>query len=318
MWWKQKGVSFKRGLRELKNDEDAFELAAVAEINDNVNEEVHVHGVGSEELNDSVADNVNEEVPVHGVGSEELNDGEADNVNEEVPVHANLGQVEAEAESNVSVDSKRDVHFDDSEEERAQGADDVFNHAEVGQAETELNEKVNNMKGETSGVDRDGGNEGIRGNVGGFPPPNVENMYTIEEEYESEELLSGADSRCNVHKEVKFVKNDLVRARAVCTRKFPFTVLCSKVGGTKTFRIKTLHGRHMCGRVFNNKHANSKWIAKVVVDKFMTSSNVKLTEIIEDVQKNYGDGISEWNAWKARLYARNIVNGDANQQYTLL
>ncbi|KAJ1375713.1 hypothetical protein SESBI_50706 [Sesbania bispinosa] len=163
MWWKQKGVSFKRGLRELKNDDDALELASFAEkVNedvvaseglndgevDNVNEEVPVDVVGSEGLNDGEAVNVNEEVPVDVMGSDGLNDGEAVNVNEEVPVHVDHGHLEAEVENDSygSVDSMRGVHFDDFEEERALGAGDEFNHAYVGQAEAELNKKVNNMK----------------------------------------------------------------------------------------------------------------------------------------------------------------------------
>ncbi|KAJ1376302.1 hypothetical protein SESBI_50076 [Sesbania bispinosa] len=244
MWWKQKGVSFKRGLRELKNDEDALELACVAdskkcemeiylehgmsneknvlsvsvplltnnaqtenvEVNEdvvaseglkdvNVNEEVPV------DFNVDETVNVNEEVPDDVIGSEGLKDGEAFNVNDEVPVNVNVneevpvdvdnGQVydEAEDDSDGSVDSMRGVHFDDSEEERALGADDGFNHADVGHAEAELNEK-----GETSGVDRDGGIEGSRGNVDGFTPANVQNMYIMDEEYESDELLSGAET----------------------------------------------------------------------------------------------------------------------------
>ncbi|KAJ1428311.1 hypothetical protein SESBI_09042 [Sesbania bispinosa] len=272
MWWKQKGLSFKRGLRELKNDDDALELASIAEskkcemeiylehgisseknvlnvsvplltnkaqtenveVNedvvaseglndgeaDNVNDEVPVDVVGSEGLNDGEDVNVNEEVHVDVMSSDGLNDGEVVNVNEEVPVHVDHGQLEEEDEDDSygSVDSMRGVHFDDSKEERALGADDEFNHVDVGQAEAELNEKVNNMKdkhatsvrspmkrqggrrrgsrqqGETSGVDKDGGNEGTRGNVDGFAPSNVENMYTMEEDYESEELLSGAET----------------------------------------------------------------------------------------------------------------------------
>ncbi|KAJ1413118.1 hypothetical protein SESBI_19877 [Sesbania bispinosa] len=154
----------------------------------NVNEEVPEDVIGSEGLKDGEAFNVNDEVPINVIGSEGLKDGVPVNVNvnEEVPVDVDNGQVDDEAEddSDGSVDSMRGVHFDDSEEERALGADDGFNHAEA-----ELNEK-----GETSGVDRDGGIEGSRGNVDGFTPANVQNMYIMDEEYESDELLSGAET----------------------------------------------------------------------------------------------------------------------------
>ncbi|KAJ1428939.1 Transposase, MuDR, plant [Sesbania bispinosa] len=194
-----------------------------------------------------------------------------------------------------------------------------------------------------------------------LPPSNVENKYTMEGDYESEELLSGTETsdgearpkyprfhkedickqikwKVGIEfgslgefkdamlehnilngKEVKFVKDDLVRARAVCTRKCPFTVLYSKVGGSETFRIKTLHGRHKCGRVFNNKNANSKWIAKVVVDKFRTSSNVKLTKIIEDVRKTTVlELLSRKLGRLDYMLGTLTVDGDVSQQYTLL
>ena len=43
-------------------------------------------------------------------------------------------------------------------------------------------------------------------------------------------------------KEVKFVKNDHKRVRAVCKRKCGLLIMVSKVGGKQTFRVKTLVG----------------------------------------------------------------------------
>ncbi|KAJ1430024.1 hypothetical protein SESBI_08094 [Sesbania bispinosa] len=53
---------------------------------------------------------------------------------------------ETYAGNDSSDDSLRGVYFEDSEEERALGADDGFMHPEVGQAEAELNDKVRMMK----------------------------------------------------------------------------------------------------------------------------------------------------------------------------
>ena len=57
-------------------------------------------------------------------------------------------------------------------------------------------------------------------------------------------------------KEVKFVKNDQKRVRAICKKKCGFVIM-------------TLIGRHKCGRVFGNKNANKDWIAQVLIDRFM-------------------------------------------------
>jgi len=45
--------------------------------------------------------------------------------------------------------------------------------------------------------------------------------------------------------------------------------MANKVGGRESFQIKTLVGRHRCGKVFGNKNANKDWIAQLLVDIFM-------------------------------------------------
>ncbi|KAJ1382490.1 hypothetical protein SESBI_44215 [Sesbania bispinosa] len=171
IWWKQKGISFKRGLKELKNDEDALELATITETKKCEMEIYLEHGWSCE------ANMRNVSVPLLSDKTQIENVQVNYGVNEEA-------EAEAKSKNDTSEDSMRNVHFDDSEEERILDANDGFNHA------------------------------------------------------------------------------DVVKQR--------------------------------------------------------TSSNVKLTEITEDVRKNYNAEISEWKAWKARLYARNIVDGDANHKYTLL
>lgn len=119
-------------------------------------------------------------------------------------------------------------------------------------------------------------------------------------------------------REVRFAKNDKVRVRAVCKGNCGFTALVSRVGDSHTYRMKTLVDRHTCGRVFANKNAKSKWVAKGVMDRIMGGSDVSLAEIIQDVRRNYATGITVWSAWKAKQIARGIVEGDALKQYTLL
>ncbi|KAJ1386164.1 hypothetical protein SESBI_41082 [Sesbania bispinosa] len=118
------------------------------------------------------------------------------------------------AESDTSEDSVRGIHFDDSEEERVIDTDDGFRHDVVGEAETELNERLNNMNRQAgsninAGGSDSGQNEGRRSRQRGEPSgsrqhgepsvvglvaPEVANMHTMEEEYDSEELLSGAEN----------------------------------------------------------------------------------------------------------------------------
>ncbi|KAJ1385499.1 hypothetical protein SESBI_41623 [Sesbania bispinosa] len=137
----------------------------------------------------------------------------------------------ADDKDNESSDeSLKDVHFDDSEEERDLGLDDGFDLPEVGEAEASLNKELEKMKelaaNTQSSVDEAGPSQHFHesgpsenfeengpsqmvddGLVGdnsahggdspstevsqqGFLPQNVANMHQIDDEYSSEELES--------------------------------------------------------------------------------------------------------------------------------
>ncbi|XP_027938704.1 uncharacterized protein LOC114193187 isoform X2 [Vigna unguiculata] len=101
-------------------------------------------------------------------------------------------------------------------------------------------------------------------------------------------------------KEIMFVKNDDIRVRAVCKKKCGFVILCSKVGGSHTFRVKTLVDGHSCGRVFGNQNANKDWVSKVVAEKFRNVGKMTTNEIIDDIKKTYSVGITMWRAIKGK------------------
>ncbi|KAJ1390481.1 hypothetical protein SESBI_37382 [Sesbania bispinosa] len=88
--------------------------------------------------------------------------------------------------------------------------------------------------------------------------------------------------------------------------------------GSATYRMKTLVDNHTCGRVFNNKNAKSKWVAKAIADKFRSGQNVRLADIIGDIRTTYAAGISVAVAWRAKKIAKKLVDGDAEKQYNML
>ncbi|KAJ1425963.1 hypothetical protein SESBI_10690 [Sesbania bispinosa] len=98
------------------------------------------------------------------------------------------------AESDNSEDLVTDIHFEDNEKERALGGDEGFSHDKVGgnKKKTKVEgvvlvkregEGLYKKKGETSEMHRDEGNENIGDIVGGFAPPAVANMNTMEDKY---------------------------------------------------------------------------------------------------------------------------------------
>ena len=119
-------------------------------------------------------------------------------------------------------------------------------------------------------------------------------------------------------REVIFLKNDDIRVRAIRKKKCDFFILCSKVGGSHTFRVKTLVDSHSCGRVFTNRNANKDWISKIIADKYKNVGKMTANEIIDDIKKTYNVGISRWRVVKGKQIAMDIVEGDGEKQYSLL
>ncbi|XP_057429555.1 uncharacterized protein LOC130722743 [Lotus japonicus] len=119
-------------------------------------------------------------------------------------------------------------------------------------------------------------------------------------------------------REIYFPKNDTTRVRAACKKDCKWVMLCSKVGGRQTFAIKTLSGPHTCARVFNNKNATSKFVAKKLVEKLRGSRTMRLNDVVDEMRLGFSTGITRYRAWKGRQLALQIVEGDASKQYTLL
>ncbi|XP_058753414.1 uncharacterized protein LOC131626580 [Vicia villosa] len=119
-------------------------------------------------------------------------------------------------------------------------------------------------------------------------------------------------------REITFVKNEGYKVRVECNAKCGFLMLCSKVGHKHIFAIKTIKYNHTCARVLDNKSASSKWVAKVVVKNMQTSDKVRIRDIIQDMRQNYSVGITVCRAWKAKLIAKKIIEGDVDKEYANL
>ncbi|RDY00400.1 hypothetical protein CR513_16421, partial [Mucuna pruriens] len=146
-----------------------------------------------------------------------------------------------------------------------------------------------------------------------FIPPNMEAMHDIEVDYSSDELDSDFDSGSDGENKPYYprYKEDMCRT-------FKFRLGMNRVGNNHTYKIKTLIGKHNCGRVFANKNAKSKWISKQLVDKLKSNSKLTLNEIIDDMRITFSTDITLSRAFKAKQLVREVVEGDASKQYSLL
>ncbi|XP_014499233.1 uncharacterized protein LOC106760293 [Vigna radiata var. radiata] len=202
---------------------------------------------------------------------------------------------------------------------RNNGGDGSFMiNEDVGDHEHEINEDYNTDE-LSSNVASD---EDVSEDRRKFPKYRAEDMtktfkFKLGMEFKSLKDFKSALQEHSVlnGKEVKFVKNDLKRVRVVCKKGCGFVIMASKVGGRKTFRVKTLVGRHKCGRVFGNKSASAQWIAQVLVDIFVNVGGMTVNQIIDETKKSFSVGITPWKAGRAKETTMDSLVSDGERQY---
>lgn len=60
------------------------------------------------------------------------------------------------------------------------------------------------------------------------------------------------------------------------------------------------------------------WVAKAVENKMQTSEIVRIYDIMQDMRQNYYAGITIARTWKAKLIAKNVIEGDVDTKYVKL
>jgi hypothetical protein len=242
--------------------------------------------------------------------------------------------VDDEVDFSSSDEDVRGVTFDDSEDERALGLEDGFEHVETSTPMNVTNclliegkscepdwdmgyisEELNSDDPDDSDIEK-----GPRAEIFNMDHLNKDTEFDTGLNFKSLYEFKEAIREWSVlnNREIKYVKNDNDRVRIVCKKDCGFLVHCSRVGRKQTFKIKTWFGTHNCPTVLNNISATSKWVAKSVLKKMMVTDNVKVTDIMVDMRRNHSVGISFYRAWKAKLKAKEILEGHASKQYTLL
>ncbi|KAJ1392439.1 hypothetical protein SESBI_35801 [Sesbania bispinosa] len=120
LWWKKARSTLDKGLKALLTDDDVGEVASYAE-GKKVKVQICVEHIERVNENDQRGNVVGDQVEI--VSHEQENNSNDDNN-----------------------DLVRDVHFDDSEEERNLVLDEGFDIHEPGEAEAVLKEKLESMK----------------------------------------------------------------------------------------------------------------------------------------------------------------------------
>uniref|UniRef100_A0A6V7QX45 SWIM-type domain-containing protein n=1 Tax=Ananas comosus var. bracteatus TaxID=296719 RepID=A0A6V7QX45_ANACO len=82
---------------------------------------------------------------------------------------------------------------------------------------------------------------------------------------------------------IKLVKNEKDKVRAVCKEGCPWLIYASWITGKKTVQVKRYDFEHKCFKNFKNKFVTSSWLAKKYIDRFRNNPKWPLTAFGECV-----------------------------------
>lgn len=137
-------------------------------------------------------------------------------------------------------------------------------------------------------------------------------------EFENLDLFKDALRDYTIHLGREFVwkKNDRERVRAKCKeQECKWEIFCSWNKGEKCFQVKTFNSEHSCARVFKNKTAKKKWISKKLEAKIRQQPTITYIQDFDYLKEEFGVQINDTKLFRSLKEARQLVEGDVNQQY---
>lgn len=124
------------------------------------------------------------------------------------------------------------------------------------------------------------------------------------------------DYNINLGREIKWLKNDKIRARARCKgENCSWEIYCAKNNVNHCFQIKTFRDEHSCGRTFKNKQASQNWVAGKLVSKMRKKGGMKHREAFDYVRQKYGVHVNHKMIYRSMLKAKEVVQGNEKEQY---
>ncbi|XP_022889631.1 uncharacterized protein LOC111405123 isoform X2 [Olea europaea var. sylvestris] len=117
----------------------------------------------------------------------------------------------------------------------------------------------------------------------------------------------------------KFRPNDGERAQAICKKdncKFRIWASLNKALGC--VQIKSKNSEHRCMRDRTNRHCTARYIAERYLETFKVDPDWKTRLIKKVVKDDLKLTVSDVTTWRARRYARILIEGSDQHQFGLL
>nr|XP_027086445.1 uncharacterized protein LOC113708174 [Coffea arabica] len=131
-------------------------------------------------------------------------------------------------------------------------------------------------------------------------------------------FMKACKSHGVVHgRKIKFSKNDGRRATAYC-KDCSWKVSTAVMLDKKTFQIKSMQGKHSCGRTFDHGLANSTFLVDRYKKELAAMADMKVNTLTDKVKTDVNVNISRWQAYRTKKKAESLVNGEHEAQYNKL
>ncbi|KAL2505670.1 DBD Tnp Mut domain-containing protein [Abeliophyllum distichum] len=124
----------------------------------------------------------------------------------------------------------------------------------------------------------------------------------------------GVVSRCNL----RFRPNDDRRAQAICKLGCKWRVWASLNKKLDCVQVKSYNPTHTCIRDRMNWHCTAKYVAERYLDTFRIDREWKTKLIRKAVKDDLKLNINKVTAWRARRWARILIEGGDEHQFGLL
>ncbi|XP_058742069.1 uncharacterized protein LOC131614513 [Vicia villosa] len=115
---------------------------------------------------------------------------------------------------------------------------------------------------------------------------------------------------------LKFTKNDKVRVRVKCKDGCDWEAYCAKSSREATWKLRKVNDVHSCSRDYNVKMMTTKWLSKRLQNSLKTNPRMKIKDIKAKAQKKWNVGVNKTKAIRARVKARDMVDGSFLGDYT--
>ena len=119
----------------------------------------------------------------------------------------------------------------------------------------------------------------------------------------------------------EYHRNDPQRVIVWCTQRehgCDFYMTASKVAHESTFQIKKCNMEHTCGASGESTKVTASSVGKVCEDTIRSNPKAGIDTILKDTKKKFGVHVPKSVAYRARLMAVDVVQGDHKEQYKRL